>query len=321
MLPGKLVLNNNKKFTCKKVRCVVNVEQSSNSIIKEEHELYIANSYGNYSIDNEEYIKMNENGQIFIEYKNPRSVSDVCSQNFVAGVCNKERTIFGMMPHPERNNTDFRDTLLSVMRLNDNMSLIFKKKINELLCSEHISYKSTRKYLKELHTEEPWVVQGPGENAGIIDLGNDYCLAMRIESHNHPTFINPFEGAATGVGGILRDIITMGARPIGILDFLRFGTDTHSRELLNRTIDGISYYGNCFGVANIGGDLYTDYTFNKNPLVNIACIGIVKKENIIYGNARESGNLLVYVGSKTGNEGIGGAAMASNSFSSNQDLE
>ena len=321
LLPGKLVLNNNKKFTCKKVRCVVNVEQSSNSIIKEEHELYIANSYGNYSIDNEEYIKMNENGQIFIEYKNPRSVSDVCSQNFVAGVCNKERTIFGMMPHPERNNTDFRDTLLSVMRLNDNMSLIFKKKINELLCSEHISYKSTRKYLKELHTEEPWVVQGPGENAGIIDLGNDYCLAMRIESHNHPTFINPFEGAATGVGGILRDIITMGARPIGILDFLRFGTDTHSRELLNRTIDGISYYGNCFGVANIGGDLYTDSTFNKNPLVNIACIGIVKKENIIYGNARESGNLLVYVGSKTGNEGIGGAAMASNSFSSNQDLE
>ena len=182
--------------------------------------------------------------------------------------------------------------------------------------SEHISYKSTRKYLKQLHTEAPWVVQGPGENAGIVDIGNGYCIAIRIESHNHPTFINPFEGAATGVGGILRDIFTMGARPIAILDFLRFGTDDNSKQLLKNAINGISYYGNCIGVPNVGGDCYVDPTYNKNPLVNVGCLGIVKKENIIYGNATDNNQLLIYVGSKTGNEGIGGAAMASLAFDS-----
>ena len=197
--------------------------------------------------------------------------------------------------------------------------LHFQKKINELMHSEHISYKSTKKYLKKLFTSAPWVIQGPGENAGIVDIGGGYCIALRIESHNHPTFINPFEGAATGVGGILRDIFTMGARPIAILDFLRFGSDTHSDNLLKKTIEGISYYGNCVGVPNVGGDLYTDDSYNKNPLVNVACLGIVKKENIIYGNAKNKDDILIYVGSKTGNEGIGGAAMASKSFTKDID--
>ena len=183
--------------------------------------------------------------------------------------------------------------------------------------SEHISYKTTRRYLEKLHTKEDWVIQGPGENAGIVDIGGGYCIALRIESHNHPTYINPFEGAATGVGGILRDIFTMGARPIAILDFLRFGTDKNSESLLDKAIEGISYYGNCIGVPNIGGDLYTCSSYNKNPLVNVAAIGIVKKENIIYGSVKNVGDLLVYIGSKTGNEGIGGAAMASKSFSEN----
>ena len=161
--------------------------------------------------------------------------------------------------------------------------------------SEHISYKSTKKYLKKLFTTAPWVVQGPGENAGIVDIGDGYCIALRIESHNHPTYINPFEGAATGVGGILRDIFTMGARPIAILDFLRFGTDNHSKQLLNKAVEGISYYGNCVGVANVGGQCCISETYNKNPLVNVACIGLVKKENIIYGNAKESDNILICV--------------------------
>ena len=324
LLPGKLEFNDNKKFTCKKVLCSVNCKTKQGFDINKEQELYIANSYGKYVIDNETYEKMKKNQQVFIEYKNPDKVTELGSQFNIAGVSNENQTVFGMMPHPERNNTGFLDVLNKLMFSNEyscyESSDVFKKKITDLLCSEHISYKSTRKHLKHFHTEEPWVVQGPGENAGIIDLGDDYCLAMRIESHNHPTFINPFEGAATGVGGILRDIITMGARPIGVLDFLRFGTDEHSQKLLEKTIDGISYYGNCFGVANVGGDLYKDKSFNKNPLVNVACMGIVKKENIIYGNARDVGDLLVYVGSKTGNEGIGGAAMASQSFSSNQDM-
>lgn len=318
LLPGKLELNTNKKFTCKKIVCRVNYSPDETN----DYELYIANSYGRYTIDENEYNEMKKNNQVFLEYTNPDTVVEVGTQHQIAGVCNNERTIFGMMPHPERNNTCFRDVFARLISQDTTeIAEPLKRKINELLCSEHISYKSTRKYLKEFHTQEPWVVQGPGENAGIIDLGYGYCLALRIESHNHPTFINPFEGAATGVGGILRDIITMGARPIGILDFLRFGTDNHSNQLLEKTIDGISYYGNCFGVANVGGDLYRDESFNKNPLVNVACLGILKKENIIYGNARDTGDLLVYVGSKTGNEGVGGAAMASQSFTSEQDLE
>jgi phosphoribosylformylglycinamidine synthase I len=325
LLPGKLLLNENKKFTCKRVSCSVNCLTKQGFHLDKTQELYIANSFGKYSVEEDTYTSMKQKQQIFLTYNNEQDVSEVNSLHNIAGVSNESRTIFGMMPHPERNNTNFLDILNKLLFSEDypeyEASSVFEKKITDLLCSEHISYKSTRKYLKKFHTQEPWVVQGPGENAGIIDIGDGYCLAMRIESHNHPTFINPFEGAATGVGGILRDIMAMGARPIGILDFLRFGTNEHSRNLLSKTIDGISYYGNCFGVANVGGDLYKHKSFDKNPLVNVACMGIVKKENIIYGNARDEGDLLVYVGSKTGNEGIGGAAMASQSFSSTQNMD
>ena len=202
-----------------------------------------------------------------------------------------------------------------------NSQQIFHEKVSDLMNSEHISYKSTRKYLKHLYTEGDHVVQGPGENAGIIDIGDGYCLAMRIESHNHPVFIDPYQGAATGVGGIMRDIFTMGARPIAILDFLRFGNDKNSDYLLETTIKGISDYGNCFGVANVGGDLYRSDMFNKNPLVNVGCLGIVKKENIIYGNALNPDSYFIYVGSKTGSDGMNGACMASNEFSSDIDIE
>lgn len=305
LLPGKLLLNDCKKFVCKKVKCNVSYET-----IQDSTELYIANSYGKY-VNNE---KLKSDECYFLRYEDKS----------IAGVCNKPKKIFGMMPHPERNNLDFKNTFFQMLfyqeqMIEPNYQMIFDKSIKELMFSEHISYKTTKKYLRNLHTKEPWVVQGPGENAGIVDIGKspdgtEYCIAIRIESHNHPTFIDPFEGAATGVGGILRDIFTMGARPIGILDFLRFGVDTNSNHLLNKAIQGISYYGNCIGVPNIGGDLYLHPSYNTNPLVNVGCLGILKKDNIIYGNVRNNNNYLIYVGSKTGNEGINGATMASNTF-------
>ena len=308
LLPGKLVFNKTKKFICKNVKCIANVDDKGWIA---ETNMYIANSYGNYihpdPPTNHNFLLY---GEDLPEY-----------ETRIAGVHNGEKTIFGMMPHPERNNNDFKETLYKIIfSQRTNSQLVFEKKINELMNSEHISYKTTKKYLKKLHTSAPWVVQGPGENAGIVDIGDGLCIALRIESHNHPTYINPFEGAATGVGGILRDIFTMGARPIAILDFLRFGTDEHSEELLKKTIDGISYYGNCVGVPNVGGDLYKDESYNKNPLVNVGCLGILRKEEIIYGNAKREDDLLIYVGSKTGNEGIGGAAMASQSFTNNIDM-
>ena len=320
LLPGELLLNKNKKFTCKKVKCSA-IYPNGTHMAGQNTELYIANSYGRYNISQTYYKNLKQNNQIFMYYN--ETVDEVDSLDNVAGICNKERRIFGMMPHPERNNMDFKPVLNKILFPDNpqvNHQLKFHTKIIELMHSEHISYKSTRQYLKQLHTTAPWVVQGPGENAGIVDIGDGYCIAVRIESHNHPTFINPFEGAATGVGGILRDIFTMGARPIAILDFLRFGTDSNSKKLLAEAIDGISYYGNCVGVPNIGGDCYTAATYDKNPLVNVACIGIVKKENIIYGDAQNEEQHLIYVGSKTGNEGIGGAAMASAAFDSEIDV-
>ena len=312
LLPGKLVLNNTEEFICKQVECIAWCRARTDGWTSK---MYIANSYGNY-IPHPTSIHHN-----FLMYSENLPEYNTC----IAGIHNNDKTIFGMMPHPERNNNDFKDILYKIIFPKGHkihMQLHFQKKINELMHSEHISYKSTKKYLKSLYTggsTTPWVVQGPGENAGIVDIGDGYCIALRIESHNHPTYINPFEGAATGVGGILRDIFTMGARPIAILDFLRFGSDPHSDNLLKKTIKGISYYGNCVGVPNVGGDLYTDDSYNKNPLVNVACLGIVKKENIIYCNAKNEDDILIYVGSKTGNEGIGGAAMASKSFTKDID--
>ena len=319
LLPGELRLNNDGKFTCKQVQCLLNGNYSDTG--KDETIfLQVANSYGNYYLEYEEFSKLKNNNQIFLTYNDENYYNG--SLGNVAGVCDNERLIFGMMPHPERS---FDRSIIDFIEKKYNNTLlektIFNEKISELMHSEHISYKSTRKYLKRLYTEGEHVVQGPGENAGIIDIGEGYCLAMRIESHNHPVFIDPYQGAATGVGGILRDIFTMGARPIAILDFLRFGTDNNSNRLLQKSIKGISDYGNCFGVANVGGDLYRSEMYNKNPLVNIGCLGILKKSNIVYGNALFPKSLLVYVGSKTGNDGVNGACMASNEFTSDIDIE
>ncbi len=301
LLPGKLSLNKCKHFVCKKVKCDVKY-----NCIDTSTDLFIANSYGNY------IGRLQNNICHFLTYSNGK----------IAGVFDSNKRILGMMPHPERNNTDFKEILMKMLFPDHwflQSQIKFDKAINDLMFSEHISYKTTRKYLKLLHTKESWVVQGPGENAGIVDIGRDkkgkeYCIAIRIESHNHPSYIDPFEGAATGVGGILRDIFTMGARPIGILDFLRFGNNEKGKQLLDKAIEGISYYGNCVGVPNVGGNCKTHESYNTNPLVNVCCLGIVEKKNIVYGNASTCNSFLVYVGSKTGNEGINGAAMASNTF-------
>src|SRR6266850_3606661 len=186
-----------------------------------------------------------------------------------------------------------------------------------VMWSEHCSYKSSRYYLKNLPTEGPYVLQGPGENAGVVDIGGGLAVAFKMESHNHPSFIEPYQGAATGVGGILRDVFTMGARPIASLNSLRFGSIDHprTRYLLSGVVAGIGGYGNCIGVPTVGGEVYFDECYDANILVNAFTLGIAKKKRIFTGVARGVGNPVIYVGSKTGRDGIHGATMASESFS------
>ncbi|WDT80041.1 MAG: phosphoribosylformylglycinamidine synthase subunit PurL [Candidatus Manganitrophus sp.] len=179
--------------------------------------------------------------------------------------------------------------------------------------SEHCSYKSSKVHLKRFPTQGEHVLHGPGENAGVVDIGGGWVAAFKIESHNHPSFIEPYQGAATGVGGILRDIFTMGARPVALLNSLRFGPleVPKNRYLFERVIAGIAGYGNCMGVPTVGGEIYFNEIYSKNPLVNVFCLGIAKKEEIVTAAAGGVGNPVIYVGSKTGSDGIHGATMAS----------
>ena len=210
--------------------------------------------------------------------------------------------------------------------------------IFSVMWSEHCSYKSSRVHLKRLPTHSRRVVQGPGENAGIIDIGDGWACAFKIESHNHPSFIEPFQGAATGVGGILRDIFTMGARPVAVMDSLRFGPITRpalsaksadeggapaidqatlhkNHSVLEGVVSGIASYGNCFGVPNLGGEVKFESCYSGNPLVNAFALGLVRRDQIFYAKAAGEGNPVIYVGSKTGRDGIHGATMASEEFS------
>ncbi len=184
------------------------------------------------------------------------------------------------------------------------------------LWSEHCAYKHSRVFLRTLPTEGEHVLQGPGENAGIVDLGGNLALTFKVESHNHPSFIEPFQGAATGVGGILRDIFTMGARPVAVLDSLRFGDpeDLRTRRLIEGVVSGISWYGNCFGVPNLGGEVNFAPEYAGNPLVNAMAVGLVRKDRIVRARADGVGNPVFYVGAKTGRDGIHGATMASATF-------
>ena len=216
--------------------------------------------------------------------------------------------------------------------------------IFSVMWSEHCSYKSSRVHLKRLPTTGKHVVQGPGENAGVVDIGDGLCAVFKIESHNHPSFVEPFQGAATGVGGILRDIFTMGARPIAVLDSLRFGTITKSveasaegaacraptdeskdatsgeiarnRRILDGVIRGIGFYGNCFGVPTVGGEVQFEACYSNNPLVNALALGIARREELFFAKARGAGNPVIYAGAKTGRDGIHGASLlASAEFS------
>ncbi len=187
--------------------------------------------------------------------------------------------------------------------------------------SEHCSYKSSKVHLKKLPTRARNVVQGPGENAGIIDIGGGMVVVFKIESHNHPSYIEPFQGAATGVGGILRDIFTMGARPIALMDSLRFGplSDPRNRSIMEGVVSGISSYGNSIGVPTVGGEVVFDECYALNPLVNVFCLGLADKDKIFYARTEDVGNAILYVGAKTGRDGIHGASMASQEFG--EDIE
>lgn len=186
-----------------------------------------------------------------------------------------------------------------------------------VMWSEHCSYKSSRPHLGRFPTEAPWVVVGPGENAGVVDLGDGWLAALRIESHNHPSFVEPYQGAATGVGGILRDVFTMGARPIALWDQIRFGhlDDPHNRYLFSGVVAGIAGYGNAVGVPTVGGEVAFEDCYEGNPLVNVMCLGILRREQLVLGTAGEPGTISVLLGSSTGRDGIGGASvLASASF-------
>ncbi|MCK9453927.1 MAG: phosphoribosylformylglycinamidine synthase subunit PurL [Sulfurimonas sp.] len=187
--------------------------------------------------------------------------------------------------------------------------------------SEHCSYKSSKVHLSGFPTKAPWVIQGPGENAGVIDIGGGYAAVFKMESHNHPSFIEPYQGAATGVGGIMRDVFTMGARPVANLNALRFGNilndddiSKHQRYLVRGVVAGIGGYGNCMGVPTIGGETSFDECYNGNILVNAFTLGLAKSDEIFYGRADGIGNPVIYVGAKTGRDGLGGAVMSSDSF-------
>jgi phosphoribosylformylglycinamidine synthase subunit PurL len=206
--------------------------------------------------------------------------------------------------------------------------------IFSVMWSEHCSYKSSKVHLRRLPTRGPQVLQGPGENAGVVDIGDGLAAAFKMESHNHPSYVEPFQGAATGVGGILRDIFTMGARPIAVLDSLRFGpissnvsgvsasgganeeTTARNRRILDGVVRGIAHYGNCFGVPTVGGEVQFETGYSANPLVNVLALGIAKKEDLFFAKARGVGNPVIYVGAKTGRDGIHGASLlASAEFS------
>ena len=290
-----------------------------------------------------------------IAWRSATSIIPTAPLRDIAGILNHERNVLGMMPHPERacdplmGSTDglgiLRIACLSVDSRADKMTITpeliaqhqltpaeYDKIVSLLgrepsytelgvfsvMWSEHCSYKSSRIHLKKLPTEGKYVVQGPGENAGIIGIGGGWVVAFKIESHNHPSYIEPFQGAATGVGGILRDIFTMGARPIAVMDSLRFGprspTPTQPPHSRTASSSGIAHYGNCFGVPTVGGECIFEDCYSGNPLVNVFALGVCKENEIFYAQASGIGNPVIYVGAKTGRDGIHGASMASAEF-------
>ena len=209
------------------------------------------------------------------------------------------------------------DEWLLILKRLDRTPNLCELGIFSAMWSEHCSYKSSKKWLKTLPTEGPQVIQGPGENAGVVDIGDGLATVFKIESHNHPSYIEPYQGAATGVGGILRDVFTMGARPIALLNALRFGEEDHekTKHLVSGVTAGIGGYGNCIGIPTVGGEVNFHKSYNGNILVNAMAVGLAHADRIFYSAANGAGNPVIYVGAKTGRDGIHGATMASTEFS------
>ncbi|MBS0473067.1 MAG: phosphoribosylformylglycinamidine synthase subunit PurL [Proteobacteria bacterium] len=208
------------------------------------------------------------------------------------------------------------DEYAHIKRLMNREPTLVELGIFSVMWSEHCSYKSTRVHLAKLPTKASWVIQGPGENAGVIDIGDGDACIFKMESHNHPSFIEPYQGAATGVGGIMRDVFTMGARPVAMMNALRFGEPSHpkTRHLVSGVVRGIGGYGNCMGVPTVGGEVNFHKSYNGNILVNAMCVGLARTDKIFKSAAKGAGNPVVYIGSKTGRDGIHGATMASAEF-------
>ncbi len=215
-------------------------------------------------------------------------------------------------------NQEEYESIKKLLKRNPNL---LELGIFSAMWNEHCSYKSSKLHLKKLPTKGKQVIQGPGENAGVIDIGDNDAIVFKIESHNHPSYIEPYQGAATGVGGILRDIFTMGARPIALLNSIHFGSPTHpkTKSLLNGVVSGIGGYGNCIGIPTVAGETKFDETYNENILVNAMAVGHAKKNKIFYSKAKGINKSVVYVGSKTGRDGIHGASMASAEFDENSE--
>ena len=215
-------------------------------------------------------------------------------------------------------NEDEYKNIQKLLKRNPNL---LELGIFSAMWNEHCSYKSSKIHLKKLPTKGKQVIQGPGENAGVIDIGDDDAIVFKIESHNHPSYIEPYQGAATGVGGILRDVFTMGARPIALLNSIHFGSPSHhkTKSLLNGVVSGIGGYGNCIGIPTVAGETKFNATYNENILVNAMAVGHAKKNKIFYSKAKGINKSVVYVGSKTGRDGIHGASMASAEFDENSE--
>ncbi len=232
------------------------------------------------------------------------------------GITIVSETMTHITPELVKEHGLSEDEYNNIIRLLNREPSFVELGIFSVMWSEHCSYKSTRVHLRKLPTKAPWVLQGPGENAGVIDIGDGDAAIFKMESHNHPSFIEPYQGAATGVGGIMRDVFTMGARPIAMMNALRFGEPSHpkTRHLVSGVVSGIGGYGNCMGVPTVGGEVNFHRSYNGNILVNAMCVGLARQDKIFLSAAKGAGNPVVYIGSKTGRDGIHGATMASAEF-------
>lgn len=309
LLPGKLAQNNAKRFECANVQCVGNALGGGSECLN------VANEYGHYILPRDCHGRVNESVDVILRYNDTEYSELNGSEGQIAGVASDDNRVFGMMPHPERTyNQRVLDWIRNIARRRYRCRVPISVRAEQLMTSEHVAYGRTKEILKRLPTKDKEVLVGPGENAGVIRLSPDWAVAIRIESHNHPTYIDPYQGAATGLGGMVRDILAVGAKPIAHFDFLRFGTDKRSDTLLPLAVRGIADYGNCLGIPNVGGDLKRGSCYDKNPLMNAACVGLVRCSDLVLGNVKNAGSKFVCVGGRTGREGVGGAHMASASL-------